>query len=51
VALYLVPVVALLLAWVWLGERPAPLAVAGGVVAIIGVIVVRRQGATGKPPS
>jgi len=42
VALYLVPVVALLLAWAWLGERPAPLAVAGGVLAVIGVIVVRR---------
>lgn len=42
VALYLVPVVALLLAWVWLGERPTPLAVAGGVLAVVGVIVVRR---------
>ena len=42
VALYLVPVVALLLAWAWLGERPSPLAVAGGLVAVIGVVVVRR---------
>jgi len=42
VALYLVPVVALLLAWAWLGEKPAPLALVGGVLAIVGVVVVRR---------
>lgn len=42
VALYLVPVVALLLAWLWLGERPTPLALAGGLLAVIGVVVVRR---------
>jgi len=42
VALFLVPVVALLLAWLWLGERPTPLALAGGVLAVIGVVVVRR---------
>jgi drug/metabolite transporter (DMT)-like permease len=41
-ALYLVPVVALLLAWAWLGERPAPIAVLGGVLAIAGVVAVRR---------
>jgi len=42
VALYLVPVVALALAWVWLGERPSLLALAGGLLAVIGVVVVRR---------
>lgn len=41
-ALYLVPVVALLLAWAWLGERPAPVAVAGGALAVLGVAMVRR---------
>jgi drug/metabolite transporter (DMT)-like permease len=41
-ALYLVPVVAVLLAWAWLGEQPAPLAVVGGVLAIAGVVLVRR---------
>jgi drug/metabolite transporter (DMT)-like permease len=41
-ALYLVPVIAVLLAWAWLGERPAPLAVAGGALAIAGVVFVRR---------
>jgi drug/metabolite transporter (DMT)-like permease len=41
-ALYLVPVVAVLLSWAWLGERPAPMAVAGGALAIVGVVLVRR---------
>jgi drug/metabolite transporter (DMT)-like permease len=53
-ALYLVPVVALLLAWAWLGERPAPIAVIGGVLAIAGVIAVRRApraGATASAPA
>jgi drug/metabolite transporter (DMT)-like permease len=35
--LYAVPVVAAAVAWVWLGETPAPLAVAGGAVALAGV--------------
>ena len=35
--LYAVPVVAALAAWLWLGETPAPLAVAGGAVASAGV--------------
>jgi drug/metabolite transporter (DMT)-like permease len=42
-ALYLVPVVALILAWLWLGERPSPLAVVGGALAVVGVILARRQ--------
>jgi terminal-alkyne amino-acid exporter len=42
VALYLVPVVAVLLAWWWLAERPAPLAVVGGALAIVGVVLTRR---------
>ena len=44
-ALYLVPVVALFLGWVWLGERPTPLAIAGGVLAVVGVMFVRSPGA------
>jgi terminal-alkyne amino-acid exporter len=35
--LYAVPVVAAAVAWLWLGETPAPLAVAGGAVALAGV--------------
>jgi drug/metabolite transporter (DMT)-like permease len=42
VALYLVPVFAMGLSWVWLGERPTILAVAGGAIAIAGVVIVRR---------
>lgn len=42
VALYLVPVVAMALSWVWLGEAPAPLALLGGALAVLGVILVRR---------
>jgi drug/metabolite transporter (DMT)-like permease len=50
-ALYLVPVVAVLMAWAVLGERPAPLAVAGGVLAVLGVILVRRPPALRAPRS
>jgi drug/metabolite transporter (DMT)-like permease len=35
--LYAIPVVAALVAWLWLGEAPAALAVAGGAVALGGV--------------
>jgi drug/metabolite transporter (DMT)-like permease len=40
--LYAIPVVATLVAWLWLGEAPAALAVAGGAVAIAGVAVTAR---------
>lgn len=43
VALYLVPVIALLISWWWLGEQPAPLAVAGGLLAVVGVVLTRRH--------
>ncbi len=42
VALYLVPVAALAVSWVWLGEGTAPVAVLGGCLAIVGVAVTRR---------
>lgn len=42
--LYAVPVVAFSAGWVWLGERPAALAVVGGVVALAGVALVARDG-------
>ena len=37
--LYLVPVIGLAVAWVWLGEVPSVTAVAGGLVVIAGVLV------------
>jgi drug/metabolite transporter (DMT)-like permease len=42
--LYLSPVLATFIAWMWLGEVPSPLTVLGGAVAIVGVIVVQTRG-------
>jgi drug/metabolite transporter (DMT)-like permease len=41
--LYLVPVVALLLSWWWLGEVPSSLTVVGGAVAVAGLLLVQRS--------
>ncbi|HEY5540407.1 MAG TPA: DMT family transporter [Coriobacteriia bacterium] len=50
--LYLSPVLAAFIAWVWLGEVPAVLTVIGGAVAIVGVIIVQTRGqAREKAPS
>jgi drug/metabolite transporter (DMT)-like permease len=40
---YLVPLVAVLLGWVLLGESPATLALAGGALCLAGVAVARRR--------
>jgi drug/metabolite transporter (DMT)-like permease len=42
-ALYLVPPVALLVAFAWLGERPSLIAVAGGLASIGGVMLINRR--------
>jgi drug/metabolite transporter (DMT)-like permease len=39
---YLIPVVAITLGWAYLGERPAPLALAGGGLCVAGVYLARR---------
>ena len=40
---YLVPAVAIILGWLLLGEQPALLALAGGVLCLAGVYVTRRK--------
>ena len=40
---YLVPVITVLLAWMWLGETPPALAYVGGALALLGVAVGRRR--------
>nr|WP_237554814.1 DMT family transporter [Streptomyces sp. SID4948] len=43
-ALYLVPPIALLVAFVWLGEVPRATALAGGAITVVGVIIINRRG-------
>jgi drug/metabolite transporter (DMT)-like permease len=40
---YLVPPVAVLLGWLLLSESPPALALAGGLLCLVGVAVTRRQ--------
>ncbi len=42
--LYLVPVLAYLIAWAWIGETPSLLSVVGGVIVLAGVFMVNRRG-------
>lgn len=42
--LYLVPPVAVLIAWLWLGELPVPVEILGGLVVIAGVVVISQGG-------
>ncbi len=47
--LYIVPVVALGIAWVWLGEVPTVLALVGGALVIAGVFTVNTRGRIAAP--
>lgn len=42
--IYLIPVLATGIAWLWLGEVPAPRALLGGGIALLGVVVVNVWG-------
>jgi drug/metabolite transporter (DMT)-like permease len=43
-SLYLVPVFAFPIAWVWMGEVPGALSLIGGAVTLMGVLLVHLQG-------
>jgi drug/metabolite transporter (DMT)-like permease len=40
---YLIPIVAIALGWIYLGERPPALAIGGGALCLVGVFLARRQ--------
>jgi drug/metabolite transporter (DMT)-like permease len=44
--LYVIPVLAILIAWVWLGEMPRPLSMMGVGLALAGVLLVNVFGQT-----
>jgi drug/metabolite transporter (DMT)-like permease len=42
--MYSVPVLAVLIAWLWLGEVPAVLSLVGGLVALVGIVLANLLG-------
>ena len=41
--IYFSPPIAVLIGWVWLGERPGPLTLVGGVVTVAGVVLANTK--------
>jgi drug/metabolite transporter (DMT)-like permease len=48
-SLYLVPAAAIVISFVWLSQFPSPLELAGGAIALGGVVVANTR-ATANPP-
>jgi drug/metabolite transporter (DMT)-like permease len=42
--LYIIPIVAIGIAWIWLGEVPRVISLVGGVIALGGVVIVNTVG-------
>jgi drug/metabolite transporter (DMT)-like permease len=45
--LYLMPVVTVAIAWLWLGEVPTILTLMGGLIALAGVVMMHQWGHAG----
>jgi drug/metabolite transporter (DMT)-like permease len=49
--IYFSPPIAVLIGWVWLGERPGPLTLVGGVVTVAGVVLANTKRRARPTPS
>jgi drug/metabolite transporter (DMT)-like permease len=47
-SLYLIPPLAVVISFVWLGERPSPLSLLGGAVTLGGVALIGLRGSSGR---